>query len=263
MSTKGTQPGGELSDVMKDALRKLARLSPAETRELGQLLTPGVSTDSGIVARMQNVAIQTSVARTLVMLSGGLDSVAMLYLLLKQEQGLPLHVHHVHIQGWESDTKPLAEQRAVHQVTDYLWNQGFRFEYSESHSQFQHNAFDQAIYYFQGACLAASMSRVTRVAIGRVKEDATLMESMQFRVHPTQSAMALFNNIIENWPLADRQVDFVFPLVEYDKAQVVKSLPDELLDLVCSCRQPIILENGDWERCGKCRKCQEYRQLRI
>ena len=161
---------------VQEILQKLARLSPEEARQLTAYLSHGAIHEAQVGTRLQNAVIQSSAARTLVMLSGGLDSVAMLYLLLKHAQGLPLHAHHVKLYGWESATKPLAESIAIRNITGYLWDQGFRFEYSESAVRFDYTAFDQTIYYFQAACLAASAASITsrhRSCEGRCFRDRT------------------------------------------------------------------------------------------
>ncbi|MFT7286885.1 MAG: hypothetical protein ACI87W_000994 [Halieaceae bacterium] len=126
------------------------------------------------------------------MLSGGLDSVAMIYLMLKHENGLPLHVHHVHLHGWESDTKSIGEAIAIRDVTNYPWELGDRFEFSESEVPYEHSAFDQTIYYFKAACLAASMPQVSRVALGRIKEDIPAIGKSSFCVHPTVAGVEVF-----------------------------------------------------------------------
>jgi 7-cyano-7-deazaguanine synthase in queuosine biosynthesis len=252
-------PPQQLAAVQK-ILQKIARLSPGETRQLTAYLAHGATHDAQVGTRMQNAVIQASTARTLVMLSGGLDSVAMLYLLLKHAQGLPLHVHHVKLYGWESETKPLAESMAIRAITDYLWEQGYRFEYSESAVRYDYSAFDQTIYYFQAACLAASMPRVTTVAVGRVKEDIPNIENTPFRVHPTTTGHAVFRSVLSQWPLQERSAEVVYPLEKYAKKDLPTLLPRELLELVCSCRQPIIVDDSHWEKCGKCSKCRAERR---
>ena len=252
---ESTAPSQQLLSVQK-TLQKLARLSPRESRQLTDYLHHGTIRDAQVGTRLQNAVIRASTARTLVMLSGGLDSVAMLYLMLQQSQGLPLHVHHVKLFGWESETKPIAESIAIGNITDYLWEQGFRFQYSESAVRYDYSAFDQTIYYFQAACLAASMPQVDRVAVGRVKEDMPAIRSTPLRVHPTTMGAAVFNAVISQWPLQERSVEVVYPLQEHRKKDLPDMLPPALMELVCSCRQPIIVDDRRWQRCGKCSKCR-------
>jgi hypothetical protein len=242
-------------------LQKLGALSPAEARQLAAYSSRGARTEADAAARLRNGALQSSTARTLVMLSGGLDSVAMLYLMLQQEQGLPLHVHHVHLHGWESESKPVAESIAIRAVTDYLWEQGYRFEYSESEVRFDYSVFDQTIYYFQAACLAASMPRVKRVAVGRVAEDAAAINAGRLRVDPTVAGAAVFRSVIEQWPLQERAVEIIYPLEKYSKRSLPPFLPAELLAMVCSCRHPVILADDRWDACGECRKCVDFRKM--
>ena len=242
---------------LQGVLQKIARLSPEESRQLSAYLAQGGVGPDGAATRLRNTAIRVSTARTLVMLSGGLDSVVVLYQLLKQEQGLPLHVHHVNLYGWESATKPVAESMAIRDVTNYLWEQGYRFEYSESTVRYEYSAYDQSVLYFQAACLAASMPLVARVAIGRLKEDIPENQNTPFRVHPTTAGISVFNTVLDQWPLQERPVEIVYPLQALSKPDLPKLLPPELMALACSCRQPLILDENRWEKCGKCEKCLE------
>ena len=54
----------------------------------------------------------------LALLSGGIDSVAMCYMLL--QQGHKLHIHHIEIENEEN--RAIAESIAVKNVLDYFWN---------------------------------------------------------------------------------------------------------------------------------------------
>ncbi|MFT7287771.1 MAG: 7-cyano-7-deazaguanine synthase in queuosine biosynthesis [Halieaceae bacterium] len=257
MSDKSEKPRSDTAlAALQGVLQKIARLSPEETRQVTSYLAQGTVNDSAAGNRLRNAAIRVSNARTLVMLSGGLDSVGMLYLLLKQEHGHPLHVHHVNLYGWESDGKPVAESLAIRDVTDYLWAQGYRFEYSESTVHYEYSAFDQSIYYFQAASLAASMPLVSRVAIGRLNEDIPDTQKSPFRVHPTTAGIAVFNTVLEQWPLQERHVEVVYPVEKFSKAALAAALPQDLKDLACSCRSPVIVDDNSWARCGKCTKCR-------
>jgi hypothetical protein len=242
---------------LQGVLQKIARLSPDESRQLASYLARGSVSADSVGNRLRNAAIRVSPARTLVMLSGGLDSVVMLYQLLKQQQGLPLHAHHVNLHGWESATKPVGESIAIRDVTRDLWERGYRFEYSESTVRYEYSAYDQSILYFQAACLAASMPLIARVAIGRLKEDNPSAQNTPFRVHPTTAGIEVFKTVLSQWPLQERPVEIIYPLETVSKPDLPRLAPPELMELACSCRDPVILDENTWERCGKCLKCLE------
>jgi len=202
--------------------------------------------------------METYKADTLVMLSGGLDSTAMLYKLLTTEPERKLHVHHLSIQGWENNTKHLAEQAAVQNIIEYLAD--FDFVYSENAYQFDHRAFDQMVYYYHAACLAASDLNIKEVAIGRIKTDIEA-EANQV-ISPTKAGRAIFEIVIETWPRRrGHRPQLIFPVEELNKQELIKLLPEELFKMTCSCRKPRIVQNI-LEICGRCRKCREIKNAK-
>jgi len=179
----------------------------------------------------------------------------MLYKLLTTEPERKLHVHHLSIQGWENNTKHLAEQAAVQNIIEYLAD--FDFIYSENAYQFDHRAFDQMVYYYHAACLAASDLSIKEVAIGRIKTDPDLEDER--RVSPTKAGRAIFEIVIETWPTRkSHRPKLIFPVEELNKQELIELLPEELFRMTCSCRKPRIVQNI-LEVCGRCRKCREIK----
>ena len=72
--------------------------------------------------------------RTLLMLSGGLDSVALLVNLL-QETDDEIHAHHIELHNFENRGR--AETDAIFRILPYCWEHYRRFDYSSSKCVFQ------------------------------------------------------------------------------------------------------------------------------
>ena len=70
-------------------------------------------------------------ATKLILFSGGLDSLAMTYLMLKSAKDNDLHIHHINIENIESRAK--AEATAVKSAVEYFQTNNYpKFVYTES-----------------------------------------------------------------------------------------------------------------------------------
>ena len=184
---------------------------------------------------------------TLVMFSGGLDSLAVLHLLLSK--GERVHVHHVHLHNIEG--RVMAEAEAVNAVRDYYANIGNPLDYSESSVQYPtvNGSFfyDTDVTRFMGGYIAAR-APILGVAYGRTADDvadSTLNER-------TQSGNDIFKVMTD--------VPMLFPVVHMTKQQCFDSLPAELRKLAWSCRRPVRSQGGH-TACGKCKTCRAMKEI--
>lgn len=185
---------------------------------------------------------------TLVMFSGGLDSLAVLHLLLSK--GEPVHVHHVHLHNIEG--RVMAEAEAVNAVRNYYASIGKPLDYSESSVQYPtvNGSFfyDTDVTRFMGGYIAAR-APILGVAYGRTADDVA-DSTLNAR---TQSGNDIFKVLTD--------VPMLFPVMHMTKQQCFDSLPAELRELAWSCRRPVRRQGGH-AACGKCKTCRAMKDIK-
>ena len=200
--------------------------------------------------------------RILCMYSGGLDSVGVLYRLLTDEQwqDFTLHVHHMHLHNREDRAR--AERQAVEETLAAfreLCNREFLFTESAHEYQFLRKRFifDMDISAFMAGNIAAADRRIAHVAMGRTRTDAEEgSERFQRRMERAQS---VFRAVLE---LEERELpSYVFPVLDYSKAEIWQFLPANLREKAWSCRRPRY-EGDRPVACGECGTCRELESAR-
>ena len=180
---------------------------------------------------------------TLLMFSGGLDSLAALHLL--RSQGEHVHVHHMHLHNAEG--RAPAEQRAVEAIRAYYDQTGRPLEYSESSFQYPsingQFFYDTEVYKFMAGYIASRAPAVKAVAIGRNLDDG-FSPAFEARVASGNKALRAFTD-----------VPVVYPVGHLTKRQCSALLPPELRALAWSCRRPVYLHD-ETRACGKCKTCK-------
>lgn len=183
-------------------------------------------------------------------LSGGIDSVAMCYLLLKQ--GEKLHIHHVEIDNEENRTH--AENVAVKKVLNYFNSVGLtNYQYTSSKISCPtfngHFLFDSDAYNLFAGFICSTDKKITQVAVGTNKEDLHLTASD--RVKRSNSLLQLFAN-----------VEKIYPIKDYSKKDLYELLPQELKDSFWSCRTPVYKDNYA-KPCDRCQTCYKMKKFGI
>jgi len=179
----------------------------------------------------------------LLMLSGGLDSVALLANLL-QETEQRLYVHHLEIQNFENRQR--AENAALEQVLAYCRAHYRDFSYSTSQSEFllgRGGGFDLTLVLFTAARVHTALGQVVDVIYTG-------------HVSPTRAEIvegsAVFNACYIN---KRHKPSWMWPLAHLRKADIYAAIPRELAEMTWSCRRPIYRE-GDYLPCGACHACR-------
>lgn len=177
---------------------------------------------------------------TLLMFSGGLDSLAALHVL--RESGERVHVHHVHIHNVEA--RAAAEHKAVDAVRRYYGD----LDYSESIMQFPTVnggfLYDTDVTRFMGGYIASrSNGMVKAVAYGRTADDVA-DRTLSSRTEPSNEIFKVFTD-----------TPMIFPVVQFTKRECSALLPPDLRQLSWSCRRPIYLQD-ETQACGKCKACK-------
>lgn len=190
---------------------------------------------------------------TLVMLSGGIDSVAVLANVLAETEHV-VHAHHIELSNRENRQK--AENDAVADVVEYCWDQYRDFSFSSSKSEFRVSprGYDLIITMFHAALISiASERNVDYVMTGHFqtrKVRAIYGQQMLDSCFLRESAK----------PRWVRPLDAMEDSL-YLKAHIVRSVPPELVDLSWSCRKPVV-EGENFRPCGRCYACRNLEVAR-
>lgn len=199
--------------------------------------------------------------RTLVLLSGGVDSTATLwYILNHSDEYGDILIHHIHLHNVENRWKP--EAQAVKAILAYVKKYSSTpFISSESviavPNVGRHFLYDvEAIGFITGYITSRDPS-VTKVAIG-VTSDDWKRSSITGTVAKSKSLHNAFHINAGNHSDTVK----VFPLKDMTKQQAYESMPPELARLTWSCRTPREM-NGAFIECGRCKACRgELQQLK-
>jgi 7-cyano-7-deazaguanine synthase in queuosine biosynthesis len=187
---------------------------------------------------------------TLVMLSGGLDSTAMLVQLLTQSRD-ELRVHHIRMANREQRAE--AEQSAVERIVAWCVSRYRPFRYSESSldfSELEAIPIDYLCIAFVACQVAIDTPGCNRVAVAALARD-TDIENRSARQR------RVFETLYECYrarKLGEPSVEWIYPVYRASKRELADSLPRELLEMTWSCRVPV-REAAGWRACGACKAC--------
>ncbi len=186
---------------------------------------------------------------TLVMLSGGIDSVYALWRILTETDDEVL-AHHINFVN--SERRHVVEAQRCRKIVDYLRRRVRDFEYTEStldHRSYAFFGYDMIAVGFEAGLAAQSYlfrkSRpVDRWTVGVCVEEGI---SMQGR-WPHVVACCAANSYPHEAPA-------YLELPEVTKREEIDGLPKDLLELTWGCRRPVASESG-YQACGVCKTCR-------
>lgn len=191
--------------------------------------------------------------RTLVMLSGGIDSTAALWHVLHQPNDYgDVHVHHIQIKNLETRWK--AEATAVKNVLTYMKKHApSSFTFSRSTIEVPHfgNQFMydvEAIGFITGYMTSRDPS-ITKVVIAATKTDFDL--GVDGSVMRGKRAHNSYHPEEKDHSARIKE----YPQSHMTKEEVYKSIPPELATLTWSCRTPHYADGKPIE-CGRCKTCK-------
>jgi 7-cyano-7-deazaguanine synthase in queuosine biosynthesis len=186
-------------------------------------------------------------SRSLVMLSGGIDSVAVLATLLTETEH-QVHAHHIELSN--RDNRQQAENDAVADVVDYCWQHYRDFSFSTSKSEFKITQ--------RGYDLIFTMFHAALVSISSVPGYDFVMTG-HFQ---TSKLRAMYGQqMLDSCFLRDSaKPRWIRPLdaltdEKHIKIDIYRSVPDELAALSWSCRKPVETD-GELVPCGCCYACR-------
>lgn len=198
--------------------------------------------------------------RTLVMLSGGIDSTAALWQVLHNPDDYgEVHVHHIHIKNLEGRWK--AEAIAVENILAYMRKHApSPFTYSDSTITVPHFGnkfmFDVEAIGFLTGYMTSRDPLISKVVIAATATDFALGvdgsvmrgKQMHNAYHPEE----------EDHSARIKE----YPHKHLTKEEVYKTVPAELAVLTWSCRTPHYADGKPIE-CGRCKTCKiEMRNIK-
>jgi 7-cyano-7-deazaguanine synthase in queuosine biosynthesis len=188
------------------------------------------------------------------MLSGGIDSTATLVKLLTASAD-ELRVHHIGMMNREGRDR--AERHAVEAIVAYCRTHYRPFRYSESGLDFsalEAIPIDYLSIAFVACQVAIDTPGCNRIAVGALAADTDI-------VNRTARQKRVFDVMYDCYrarKLGEPSVEWMFPVYDTPKAELIAALPQELLDLTWSCRRPL----DGFRPCGMCKACMARKGLR-
>lgn len=192
--------------------------------------------------------------KTIVMLSGGLDSVALLATVLA-ETNHHVHAHHIEIRNFENRAE--IENRVTPTIVEYCRELYRDFEYSSSVNEFNvgmGGGTDLQLALFVAGRLAISLGgNIDIVYTGHIFSPYSDLSE----------GSAIFNAVFLHrkfkpewlWPLSKLTAP-----ASQSKADIYESIPKELADMTWSCRKPVATGDG-FEPCGTCHACKTRQKM--
>jgi 7-cyano-7-deazaguanine synthase in queuosine biosynthesis len=180
---------------------------------------------------------------SLLMLSGGLDSVALLVNIL-EETDQWLHAHHIEIHNFENRVE--AENDAMQQTLAYCRKHYRQFSLSTSTSEFplgMGGGFDLTLVLFTAARVNTALGRVIDIVYTG-------------HISPTRSEVQEGTAVFDACYTTKRhKPKWLRPLAQLKKVDIYESIPRELAEMTWSCRKPAY-SGSAYEPCGKCHTCK-------
>lgn len=190
----------------------------------------------------------------IVMYSGGMDSVSLLWNLLEHTDQ-DLHVHSIHIDNSEGRCR--AEAEAILKTINYMKKNQRPFEFSSSVYSWQSK-------YPGGKDMVLALFQAMRVASGLGKSfnivytgDYNIFRDEGAEAQGVLNALCTTRRVKPIW-LAPFE-HMTFTSVERSKG-IYFSMPEELREMYWSCRKPTEVMNG-FVVCGECHACERQKLM--
>jgi 7-cyano-7-deazaguanine synthase in queuosine biosynthesis len=186
---------------------------------------------------------------TLITLSGGLDSTFVLWQHLTEHPEEETVVFHIELRHKKED-RLQQERMACKQLVKELQKMGHKFTYIEG-PRFDYGNLPritikdiQIVAMFKAIVLKSPQwHHINTIKFGWHKGEVNRDDiNKGYRVRKMFEALEV-----------DREIDFVFPIENTTRKEMVKQLPPDILKWVRSCRKPMF--NNP---CRNCKTCREY-----
>ncbi|MDF2235900.1 hypothetical protein P2H44_25400 [Albimonas sp. CAU 1670] len=205
--------------------------------------------DAPLRSAEDTAAPETGGRTTLVMLSGGIDSVWTLMRLLR-DTGDTVYAHHVHFLNEEGRHRVEAE--ACRAIVAHLAERFRSFRYSETaidHRRMRWYGYDIVGVGFEAGICAHSY----HLAQGRPMDRWTIGTCLE-EGHDAERFVHVEACVAANCHPNPAPAFFLVPPVS--KAREIEDLGPELAGLCWTCRRPQPRPGGGWLECGACKTCR-------
>ena len=198
----------------------------------------------------------------LLMLSGGIDSTAILHSLLTEEkyQEYDIYVHHISLDNRQRRSP--AEAEAVEKIVTY-YRYVNHFDYTVSSiDTLSMNArwsgrfsFDMDIVCFMAAQVCLAKRNIRQVMLGVMADDFIKAETREGAALRYREAPNIFQAALYYYPEGKPRPQVVYPAKNLTKKQLWDTLPEDVQKLTWSCRNPV-WETSTPTTCGVCEPCK-------
>jgi len=198
---------------------------------------------------------------TLVMLSGGIDSVYVLQRLLKESDD-EIIAHHIHFVNRERRHK--AEAIACKRIVSHLRETVRPFHYTEStidRRRFEAFGMDDMCVGFEVGIVSNSFQINRGYPIDRWTSGTCLEEELEYY---GSHELERFEHVLNSAAASSYpgQAPRYFQLKIIPKVQQLDYMGTDLVGLCWTCRTPVWNENGEPSECGTCKTCTLMARLR-
>lgn len=198
---------------------------------------------------------------TLVMLSGGIDSVYVLYRLLCESDD-DIIAHHIHFVNREGRHK--AEAAACAKIVKHLNETVRPFVYTESlidRRRFRAFGMDDMAVGFEVGVVSNSFLLDRGYVIDRWTSGTCLEEELEYYGDQEVERFEHVLNAVAASSYPNPAPRF-FQLKIVPKSEQIALMGPKLTDLCWTCREPFWRDDGTAEECGKCKTCNLMRAVR-
>lgn len=193
--------------------------------------------------------------KVVVMYSGGMDSVSLLWNLLEHTQQ-EVYVHSVHIHNKEGRYK--AEAQAILKSIQYMKENQRHFEFSSSVYSWMADGCggrDMTLALFQSMRVAAGLGKAfSAVYTG----DYNMSKEEAAEAYGVLNAMTSGKRIRPVWATP---FDYMTRVPVERSKGIYLSMPEPLRDMYWSCRRPAEVADG-FITCGKCHACERQTKMK-
>ena len=210
--------------------------------------------------------------KTIVLWSGGCDSTAALYKVLKDYDDEVI-AHHINFKNWENRWE--VEKESINKMLPWLRKNVRDFEYSESSIEMDLDNVGWDIHhamYMSGVVIANekrkkrwevnygnSQYKRYKLILGIHKDEFNLEKWDAWRLNT--SHMLSMMSSLKN-PQESQDIPYLWQIfTKHTKQEVWNILPEFLQKNVWACRRPL-REDNKWVECGKCVACKEIYNIR-
>jgi len=210
---------------------------------------------------MNKIMIITNHDYIVVMLSGGLDSTYTVYKLLKEtDPSVIIHIHHCEQKkGGINNDQWKVENIRIPKIIEW-----FRNEFPNRQIQFTSSKFEYHNPYWNGwdlthfTIFSVDIARAIyikdagariKICLG-IEKTINPDELLEWRMKELDGVFRLMTKRMDNKP------EFIYPIIDITKQDILKDIPHDLLNLTWSCRSPQQV-GDDFIKCGICPSCRE------